>query len=331
MIKFPPSLSLAHLPTPIENLKRFSADCGGVKLLVKRDDLTGASLTGNKIRKLEFFAKAALDTGCDTLITCGGIQSNHARATAIVAAKLGLDSYLVLRGESGLAEANLLLDKLVGANVRFISRQEYFYVNDIMRELSIGLAHQGHRAYVIAEGGSEPLGCFGYIKAVSEIKDQLDTMGQVIDYIVCPVGSGGTLAGLLLGVQLYNLKSKVIGINVCSTAKHHTKRVAAIIRQATCEFDLKVDFNSAQIDIIDGYVGDGYARSRIEELAFIRKAACTEGLILDPVYTGKAMYGLYNEIKKGRFSEQDNILFIHTGGIFGVFPQRLQDMWRQVF
>ncbi len=326
VFEFPPHIPLAHLPTPIELLDRLSRKLSGPKLLVKRDDLSGTPLTGNKIRKLEFFAKAALDTGCDTLITCGAIQSNHARATAVVAAKLGLNSYLVLRGEAGPpAESNLLLDQLVGAEVEFVTHAQYFKALDIMHHRAQGLAQKGRKAYVIPEGGSNALGCMGYIKAVRELKAQLEAMGRKIDYIVSPVGSGGTLAGLILGVKLFGLESRVIGINVSSTAEHHTKRVRRILDDTIQQFKLDIEIDQSDIEIIGGYVGLGYAKSRLEEIEFIKMVAQTEGLILDPVYTGKTMYGLADQIKQGRFGREHSILFVHTGGIFGLFTRSLSD------
>jgi D-cysteine desulfhydrase len=328
--EFPPHISLARLPTPIEVLDHLSRRWGGPVLLVKRDDLTGTPLSGNKVRKLEFFARAALDTHCDTLITCGAIQSNHARATAITAAKLGLASHLVLRGEAVPCEANLLLDKLVGARVEYVSRQRYFQVQSIMQEIADGLARQGRKAYVIPEGGSNALGCLGYMKAVQEIKHQLEALNRQVDYIIAPVGSGGTLAGLLLGVKLFGLGSKVIGINVSSTAEHHRKRVRLIIEDAIQRFGLKLSISPEEIEIIDGYVGLGYAKSQLEEIEFIKLVAGAEGLILDPVYTGKAMYGLAGEINRGRFQPGQTLLFIHTGGIFGLFPRYLDELWNQV-
>jgi D-cysteine desulfhydrase len=332
VFEFPSHISLARLPTPIETLDRLSSRLAGPKLLVKRDDLTGTPLSGNKVRKLEFFAKAALDTGCDTLITCGAIQSNHARATAIAAARLGLNSYLVLReGADSAYEGNLILDKLVGARVKFITRQQYFQARDIMQNLARELADEGHTAYVIPEGGSNALGCMGYIQAVQEIKGQLEALGQTVDYIISPVGSGGTLAGLLLGVKLFKLDCRVIGINVSSTAKHHTKRVQSIITDTVRQFGLNISIDPSEIEIIDGYVGLGYAQSRLEEISFIKEVAQTEGLILDPVYSGKTMYGLATEIKKGRFKPGQTVLFIHTGGIFGLFANYLEEFWHQAF
>lgn len=330
--KLPPHILIAQLPTPIESLERLSCNWAGPKILVKRDDLTGVPLTGNKIRKLEFFARAAIDTGCDTLITCGAIQSNHARATAIVAAKLGLGSYLLLRGEAGATyEANLLLDKLVGARVKYVDHQQYFEAQNIMADMAQELAKEGHKAYVIPEGGSNALGCMGYIKAIQELKAQLEAGAERLDYIITPVGSGGTMAGLLLGVKLFNLDCRVIGINVSSTAKHHCKRVLHIIEDTIKLFDLGISIDPDEIEIIDGYVGEGYAKSSFEEIEFIRQVARTEGLLLDPVYTGKTMYGLAGEIKKGRFHSGQTILFLHTGGIFGLFTRHLDDFWNQIF
>ncbi len=328
---FPPSISLARIPTPIEHLERLSQKWG-VKLLIKRDDLTGTVLTGNKVRKLEFFARAALDQGCDTLITCGGVQSNHARATAVVAAKLGLHSRLVLReaAESAL-EANLLLDRLVGAEIHSVTREEYFHSMDIMQRQAEKLADAGHRPYIIPEGGSNALGCFGYARAVGEIQQQLAEFPPINrgTTIITPVGSGGTLAGLLLGVKMFDLPVKVVGINVSASAAYFKKRVSQILDDVYRQFGVDARLTPEQIEVIDGYVGLGYARSQPAELKFIHEVAGSEGIILDPVYTGKTMYGLFQEIQKGRFASGQRLLFLHTGGIFGLFTGSLEKIWLQ--
>ncbi len=322
--KFPVKISLANLPTPIEKLTRLSNQWGGPELYVKRDDLTEMAMSGNKIRKLEFVTAEAQRQGADLLITCGGIQSNHARATAVAATKLGMKSYLVLRGqEPDEADGNLLLDFLVGAKVKYITREDYSTrVHEIMRELAEQLKGEGYHPYIIPEGASNELGAIGYVAAIEEIKNQLNGMKLEIDYLICAVGSGGTHAGLLLGKKLFQQPFEILGFNVCDDEAYFVNKISRISRDAIERFELKVDFKAEDIHIIDGYVGEGYALNRPDEIDFIKQVALIEGLILDPVYTAKALFGVRDQIQKGRFKKGQKILFIHTGGLFGLFPKR---------
>ena len=314
----PERLNFANLPTKIEKLERLSKELN-TNIYLKRDDQTGSEVSGNKVRKLEFSVKEAIDKGCDYLITCGGIQSNHARATAAVAAKLGLGSYLVLRGdEDPLLEGNYFLDKILGAKIKLISKEEY--ANDrqeIMQKIKSDLDKYGHNAYIIPEGASNGIGSFGYINAMKEIQEQEKAMGIHFDAIVLPVGSGGTYAGLYYKNYVDGNDSKIYGINVSQDAEHFKTAILGLLDEISSYTDRKIDLNKEDINIIDGYVGKGYALSRQDEIDFISDLARKEGIILDPVYTGKAMYGLVSEIKKGSFKDHENILFIHTGGIFG--------------
>ena len=324
MFKFPPRIQLATLPTPIQKLERLSEQWGGIEIYVKRDDLTGMALSGNKIRKLEFVIAEARNQGADLLITCGGIQSNHARATAVAATKLGMKSYLVLRGQQGgETDGNLLLDFLVGAKVKYITPEDYSTrVDEIMTELAEELKKDGYHPYVIPEGASNELGAMGYLAATEEIVVQLKKRKLQIDYLVCADGSGGTHAGLLLGQKFYNQNYQVVGVNVCDDEAFFINKINRISEKAIDRFNLIVDFKKEDIKIIDGYVGEGYALNRQEEIDFIKLVATTEGLILDPVYTGKALFGVRDQISKGRFKKGEKILFIHTGGLFGLFPKR---------
>jgi len=291
---------------------------------VKRDDLTGMALSGNKIRKLEFVIAEAQNQGADLLITCGGIQSNHARATAAAATKVGMKSYLVLRGqEGGEADGNLMLDFLVGAKVKYITPEDYSNrVGEIMAELADDLRREGFHPYIIPEGASDELGAIGYLAGSEEIISQLKELDLEIDYLLCAVGSGGTYAGLLLGQKLHQQRFQVLGVNVCDDEAYFVNKIAKISAQAIDRFHIDVQVQNDEIQIIDGYVGEGYALNRPEEIDFIKQVALVEGLILDPVYTGKAMFGLKDQIAKGRFQKDDKILFLHTGGLFGLFPKR---------
>ncbi|MDZ7288886.1 MAG: D-cysteine desulfhydrase family protein [candidate division KSB1 bacterium] len=319
----PHRCALAHVPTPIEKLERLSQFLEGPEIYIKRDDLTGMGKTGNKVRKLEFLVAEALREGCQLLITCGGLQSNHARATALAAAKVGIKSHLVLRDSAGGdIDGNLFIDRLVGAEVTFISPQEYEQANDIMHRLADDYARRGVKAYVIPEGGSTALGALGYVVATEELYRQMKAMRLEFDHIVSAIGSGGTMAGLLLGKSAYDVKAQIHGINVCDDAPYFQERVSSIIREAKRRFGFEINVQKKDVSIIDGYVGKGYGLSRQEEIELIKLVARTEGIILDPVYTAKAMYGLMDQIRKGRFTRQEKVLFWHTGGIFGLFPKR---------
>lgn len=324
MIRIPEKINIANLPTKIEKIERLSKKLGGPNIYIKRDDQTGTEISGNKIRKLEFSIKEAIDQGCDTLITCGGIQSNHCRATAAVAAKLGLKSCLVLKGKSDAeSDGNLFLNKLFGAEIRFITPEYYKDRRmEIMEQIKIEMEKKGLKPYIIPEGASNGIGSFGYYKAMKEIIAQEREMGVHFDGIIVATGSGGTYSGLLLASKLLNYTGQIYGVNVCDDEEYFRNRIHEILNESSNYLDVNLSFSRDEIHIIDGYVGRGYALSSQEELNFIQELAKLEGIILDPVYTGKAMYGLTEEIKKGNFRDCRNILFIHTGGIFGIFPQK---------
>lgn len=323
MIKLPKHLKLANLPTKIEKLERYFSDYD-VNVFIKRDDQTGSELSGNKVRKLEFSIQEALDEGAKTLITCGGIQSNHARATVAAAAKLGLKSIVVLRRDEEIEpDGNYFLDLLLGADVRFIGSEEFANrLPEILNEIKAECDAKGEKGYILPVGASNGIGTFGYFKAMEEILSQEKELGIEFDTIVATVGSAGTYAGLLLANKAYNAGKKVVGINVSATAEHFVARTKELFIEASEYLGEKYVATDDEIHIIDGYVGLGYAISQPHEIKFIKDFARTEGIILDPVYTGKCMYGFSEEMKKGTFKDSKNILFIHTGGIFGLFPAR---------
>jgi len=310
------------LPTPIERWRRIPHITDDQDIFIKRDDLTGFGLSGNKVRKLEFLAHDALRKGCDALITCGGVQSNHARATAIIAAQLGLRSSLVLfkEGEKPKLDGNLLLNKMTGAKIKYISALEYEYVDDIMEKVRVNLKTKGQKGYVIPEGGSNALGIWGYIKACFEIKTQIDSQRFEIDKIITAVSSGGTYSGLLIGTKYLNWKVKIIGFNIRETSKIATQRILKLVESYKENFKQRFSFGEDEIEVIDGYVGKGYGKNKKIELDLIRSVAKNTGILLDPVYSGKAMLGLVDQIKRGNFSKKEKVLFLHTGGGFGLFP-----------
>lgn len=327
-------LALANLPTRIQRFSRWS-DESGKNIYVKRDDQTGSEWSGNKIRKLEFAVQEALAQGCDLLITCGGIQSNHCRATVAVAAHLGLKAAVLLRiSEEPPVEGNYFLDRLMGADVRFCNREEYRdHRGDIMQEMADGYAAQGYKPCIIPEGASFGVGVLGYYEAMKEIAEQEMAMGVRFDTVLVATGSGGTLAGLQLANLIHGYGKRVIGVCVCDDAAFFQDIAASISRDALPylvaqgEISEKeadkwaVSLKPADFEFFEEYVGIGYALSRPEELEHIKRFARLEGTVFDPVYTGKATYGMVNELKEGgRLRSSENILFIHTGGLYGLFP-----------
>ena len=325
MVQFPKKGNWARLPTPIEKMHSFSTELG-IELWLKRDDQSGCEWSGNKIRKLEFLARDAMDKGATCLITCGGIQSNHCRATAALAAKLGLRCILFLRGEKTQDfSSNNLLDQIFGAEIFYLTSEQYYEHMDDFRKLVDGqIRNQGGKTYFIPEGGSNGLGCFGYAQAFREIVGQLKTeenLPEKFDSIVVAHGSGGTQAGLILGKLCTPefVDTKIVGINVCYDAAKSFRMVKEALWAAIQEYKLPLSFLAEDIVIKDGYRGLGYALSTKEELQFLVKVARSEGVLLDPVYTGKAFLGLVKTAKAEPEMLGKNILFIHTGGGFGAF------------
>ncbi|MBQ6310563.1 MAG: D-cysteine desulfhydrase family protein [Bacteroidales bacterium] len=325
---------LANLPTKIYRLERLSKELGA-NIWIKRDDQTGTELSGNKVRKLEFETADAMEKGCDLLITCGGIQSNHCRATVAAATQLGMKSAVLLRiSDEPPVKGNYFLDRLLGADVRFCNQEEYRnHRQEIMEDMAESYRKLGFNPYIIPEGASNAIGTLGYYTCMQEILQQEKQMGIEFNTIVVATGSGGTIAGLHLANELGHLGKRCIGMAVCDNVEYFTDiadRISNEAKHLLKEFLDTKDYSDtavlrSNIEINDKYVGIGYALSRPEELEFIRKIARLESLILDPVYTGKAMYGLWNELQKDadqetRINPDDNILFIHTGGLFGLFP-----------
>ena len=321
----PPRLSLARLPTPLVPLDRLSREIGGPRIWIKRDDLTGSGLSGNKVRKLEFTFAQALAEDCDTLITCGGLQSNHCRATAIIGARLGLKVHLFLRGvPAGLPDGNLFLDHIVGAEFSFYPREEYYARHsEIFSELVERYAKLGHKAFVIPSGASDEIGVWGYVLASEELKTESRNLGFSPDFIVCANGSGGTLAGLVVGNIYHDIGATVWGINVADDdAQYFEAKIRNDLRTWKERYGQDLDVETPAINVIDGYRGPCYGKAEPVVFETITQVAKTEGIILDPVYTGKAFHGMLKEIENGRLSSASNIIFVHTGGIFGLFAQR---------
>lgn len=322
-LEYPRKVDLARTPTPLQLLHRASARWGaGHRLWIKRDDLTGCALSGNKVRKLEYITAYAIDNGYDTLITCGGIQSNHCRATAFAGAQLGLGVHLLLRGTGGKpAEGNLLLDHLAGARVSCYPVGEYVQnLDNLFSQWQQHYAEQGQRALAVPTGGSDGIGVWGYIAGAQELGGDLQAAGIDQAHVVCATGSGGTQAGLTLGAALHQLPVTVWGINVCDDERYFLDKVAADAADWRRRYPA-VPPVQPETRVLDGYVGDGYAKASPQVFEMIAELCRLEGVLLDPVYTGKAFAGLVTEIAAGRFEGCKDIVFMHTGGIFGVFPQ----------
>jgi D-cysteine desulfhydrase len=321
---YPRKIDLAQTPTPLQYLERASQKWGrGHRLWVKRDDLTGCTLSGNKVRKLEFITAHAIDNGYDTLLTCGGVQSNHCRATALSGAQLGLGVHLLLRGdEPAERDGNFLLDHLAGATVNCYP-SDYFVreIDALFRQWQEHYAAQGHKAMVVPTGGSDGIGAWGYIAACEELASDFHAVGIEQAHIVTATGSGGTQTGLTLGAALHQLPATVWGVNVCDNAQYFLDKVASDAADWQRVYP-NAPVVTIEPRVLDGYVGQGYAVASQEVFDLIAQLSRLEGLVLDPVYTGKAFAGMLAEIAAGRFDGCRDIVFVHTGGIFGVFPQR---------
>jgi D-cysteine desulfhydrase len=288
---------------------------------MKRDDLTGLALGGNKVRKLEFLVGEALAQGCDTLITGGAAQSNHCRQTAAAAAACGLSCHLVLGGQApAIPEGNLLLDQLFGAVIHWTGELRK---GEKIPEIAESLRSAGRRPYVVPYGGSNTTGAAGFIEAVRELAEQLSQLGESVTHIVFASSSGGTQAGLTVGKSLFGLDSQLIGIGIDKGASgdvpfnEHVLRLA----NATAErLGVGARFSISELTIRNNYLGDGYGVVGELERQAIQMVAQTEGILLDPVYTGRAMGGLIDMIERGELSREHSVLFWHTGGIPALFP-----------
>ncbi len=319
----PARITLARIGTPLQKLERLSRETG-ISLWTKRDDMTGSVLSGNKVRKLEFAIADALAAGADTLITCGGTQSNHCRATAIAGAQLGLRVHLVLAGETlDGPDGNLLLDRLAGAAITLVS-PEHFGVglNTIIEEVAAKERAAGRKPSVIPLGASFEPGLWGYIGCVEELKADCRAAGIAPDVIVFATGSGGTQAGLILGNAIHDLGTRVMGYSVSSPADDLAARVREQMRAWKTRYRATIDVEALPVEIDDRYVGPGYGRAEAPVFETIRHAGRLDGFILDPTYTGKAMHGMLAELAGGRLKGAKTVVFIHTGGVFGIFPQR---------
>lgn len=322
--KEPQRLELAQLPTPVVQLKNLAAELGIPRFLMKRDDLTGLETSGNKVRKLEYVVADAVARGADTLVTHGGFQSNHCRATAAIGARLGLKVRLILRSPDPdpPREGNLLLDHLFGADITLHPVDEY---NDRKRELidtAIAAERVGGRTpYFFPVGASVPLGCWGYIRCMAELVEQLGRDTPVD--LFSAVSSGGTHVGLMLGKAMLGLdKWRIIGVPVSDSVFFFQQDLRELERKTVAVFGLDVTETQTPIELIDGFIGEGYAVPYPAAIETIRLVARKEGIGLDPTYTAKAMTGTIDTIRKGAMRPDAIPLFLHTGGVFGLMAKR---------
>jgi D-cysteine desulfhydrase family pyridoxal phosphate-dependent enzyme len=323
-----PRIKFAHLPTALEPLSQLSRALGGPRIWVKRDDQTGLAFGGNKTRKLEFLLAEAAANGARTLITAGADQSNHCRQTAAAAARNGFECILVLTLPQGsdqppspdvAATGNLLLDRLLGAEIVWASRPER---DQVLQRTFEDAWETGRRPYMIPYGGSNPTGAAAYVFAMQEL------MGQdpSLDWIVFPSSSGGTQAGLVLGAKHFDYKGHVLGISVDERADVLQARVAGLANQTAELLDVEESIQLEDVLVDDRYLGGGYGVLGEPEREAVRLFAHHEGLFLDPVYTGRAGAGLIDLIRQGFFSTDDAVLFWHTGGTPALFAGRYQDL-----
>jgi D-cysteine desulfhydrase len=304
-----PRLNFAQLPTPIEALPRLSEILGGPRLLVKRDDQTGLAFGGNKTRKLEFLVAEAREQGAKILISGGALQSNHCRQTAAAAARFGFECVLVLTGDKGdRASANLLLDQLFGAQIIYVPDR-----NDrdrILQQTFDRFTAEGKKTYLVPYGGSSPTGALGYAFALKEIVEQ----GVETDWIVFATSSGGTHAGLVLGQRVFGYNGRVLGISVDESAESLRNQVAPLASSASAKLGSNIEFTPREVLVNADYCAAGYGVLTESEREAIRLFATREGLLLDPVYTGRAAAGMVDLIRKGFFKKGETVLFLHTGG-----------------
>lgn len=317
-----PRVRLAHLPTPVEPMPNLSRYLGGPELWIKRDDQTGLATGGNKARKLEYLMAEALQAGADTVITAGAIQSNHARQTAAAAAKLGLACHLVLNAPGGAAPAqatgNVLLDELLGAQIHWT--QERAPYTATLGSVSSELAAQGRKAHLIPYGGSNPVGMMGFVQAVIELAAQEPVTGP-LDALAYASSSGGTQAGMILGAQAAGWLGKVrlVGISVDERETILADRVAGLVNGGSALLGLDWRIEQDVPDVVDSYLGGGYAVVGEPEREALRLLARHEGILADPVYTGRALAGLIDLIRRGEFTTGQRVLFWHTGGSAALF------------
>lgn len=327
----PDKISLARLPTPLEPLDRLSEQLGGPRIWVKRDDLTGITLSGNKVRKLEFIFAQAQTESAKVIMTCGGVQSNHCRATALVAAQLGMDCHLILRGvKPEVLDGNTMLAKLSGAQISYVSPKKFNLnreeIVDYWRE---HYAKQGKNLYWTTTGASDEVGLWGYYAAALELYNDFKRLNIEECHVCCATGSGGTHTGLALGFHHLGIDKaqnvpRVSAYAVCDDESYFVRKAQQDIHDWFQRYAADAQQSLPELKVNDSFIGEGYAIANKQVFETIELLAKTEGVVLDPVYTGKAFMGMVCDVQAGKFSEFKNLVFIHTGGIYGLFPYKRQ-------
>ena len=319
------NISLGFYPTPLVKLESLTKFLAGPEIYIKRDDLTGLAFGGNKTRKLEYLLGDAKSQNCDTIITAGAQQSNHCRQTAAASAFLGMECHLVLGGEEPSDfNGNLLLDKLFGANLHYCGNlRKGEKIPEIVEQLKLS----GKKPYIIPYGGSNSIGTLGFVSAVEELKLQMKAMDLHFSHMVFASSSGGTHAGLMVGRQLHNLETEILGIGIDKDEIEGMPLEQFVLKLANAtarKLDLKMNFHKNDIYLNNNYLGEGYGIVGEAEKEAIDLLARLEGILLDPVYTAKAMAGLIDLIRQQQFDKTDKVLFWHTGGTPALFPYASQ-------
>ena len=319
-----PRLHFAHLPTPLEPLPRLSQHLDGPDLWIKRDDCTGLSSGGNKTRKLEFLMADAVEQGADTIITQGATQSNHARQTCAAAARLGMQPHILLEDRTGYHDeayahnGNVLLDQLHGATLS--SRPADSDMNAEMETLAQQLRDDGRKPYVIPGGGSNEIGALGYVNAAFELTHQANERSLHIDHLVHATGSAGTQAGLVVGMQASHSRIPVYGISVRAPKQKQEENVYGLAQRTLDYMGFSQDLVARESVVANSdYVGDGYGLPTDSMIEAVKLLAEYEGILLDPVYSGKGFAGLVDLVRKGHFKKGENVVFLHTGGSVSLF------------
>jgi L-cysteate sulfo-lyase len=314
---------LAQLPTPLERMERFGAALNGPEIWIKRDDQTGLATGGNKTRKLELLIGEALEQGADVVLTVGAVQSNHCRQTAAAAARVGLECVLVLRGNAPPREqwtGNLLLDDLLGARLWWAGESDPL---DALAEAATAEQAAGRQPYVVPYGGSNALGASAYALAFEELWGQIEVLSEGgplrFDRVVFASSSGGTQAGLVVGAKACGYEGQVLGISVDKTGGYLVETVATLLAPTAARLGLELGLGPEDVEVDDRFMGGGYAVLTGAEREAIRMVARTEGILLDPVYTGKAMAGLMGLVRRGEIGANERVLFWHTGGSPALF------------
>lgn len=328
MLAYPERLNLAQTPTPFYALDRFRSHLQKYsdsvpRLWIKRDDLSGCLTSGNKVRKLEFLLAEARQKGCTTLITSGGVQSNHCRAVAVLGAQLGFHVHLLLRLDRDPEPVgNLFLDQLMGAEINLYSPREFKRLDQLFEYWQEHYAEQEISSYSIPTGGSNGTGLWGYISAAEELQRDFTREQIKPTTLIHATGSGGTQAGLTLGCRMLDMDVRILGYAVCDDAQYFHNKVLEDILEWRDKFAQQVDTDLLSINTNANYIGPGYGVAEPVIFETIKTLAQIEGIVLDPVYTGKAFFGMIEDIKQGQYSSDQDIVFLHTGGLFGLLAQQ---------